>query len=687
MIVNETKPTLETSNDMKEILFGIGDASIIFDVLRSKLYSNPLQSVCREITCNARDTMIAAGKRDQAIQITLPNAIEPSLKIRDWGEGISPERVESIFVKFGSSTKRDTNDQVGFFGLGSKSIGSITNSYTIETIYNGIKYQYAFALDETRLGKLLKLSEEPTTEINGTEIAIPIKPSDFTTVCNNIEFVCRHWETKPIIKGGKINWQVPNWILEGSNWKIAPSIGYARAPKLIIEGIEYPLDLAQLADATSLRIFYDVNGDVAMYWKTGDLSLSASREAVHLDKPTSQKIIARAEQAYTEFNTVLQKKIDDCTSLKDAYIAYAKLQSIISYLPKMSWKDTELTTRLYVPYMEEWGKSASMGLTTSYIRFDSPQDDPIYINDLQSKLLTKKQMAKVFEIEVDGKKPSRVRVVNASTHDDKWEEKLTEKVADLKLEELGATYLSEVISLDPEKPVIPRMTVFKFENGKFGRVKYLDFKNDKQDKVLCSLYKSTYASTRYPRFKGNALTTSQMNAIFTDEKVSVYGLDEIIKSAKIKQFFKGCKGLDAYVNEKFSASKEHLLKVKAYQRLTTEASSNWGNFLSAINTTSITFNADVKKVVDEYNKQLAFTTENYKATQSYESVMGHIDGYDVDEWVKKHKDEAMNCNMELDRIFKRYPLLSLIDRWSWSTKLKDIVAYMGLMDASKKESK
>ena len=683
MIINDIKPTLELSEKMDVASFGISDLGFVFDILRNKMYGNPKLAIVRELVSNAVDSHREAGKPNEPIQIVLPNALDPHLRIKDFGVGISPERADKIYRWYGASSKRDDNSQIGGWGLGAKVGFSYTDCYNVDTIYQGIHYNYSCVIDPSKVGQLIKMSETSTDLPNATEVVIPIKPADFRAFCDGVEFICRHLNPKPIIKGGKITWQTPSYILEGSNWKIATTGGYSRQPRLLIDSIEYPLDLAQLPDASSLRIFYDVQGDTVFLFNTGELSLSASREAVHLDKPTSDKIIARAKAAYTELQATFQKKIDACETLKDAYIAYTQLKSTVSSLPTLRYKGTQLATELYVPYMSEWYKSYNTASHSSYLRFDSYNARPIYLNDLTNKTLTKKQIEKLFTIpDENGIKSDRVLIVNATDQsDDKWEASLEEKVKELHLEELGATYLSEVISLDPEKPVVPRMTVFKFGTGKFGRTKYQDFKDDKQEKVLCSLYKSTYSPVRFPQYKKGSLTSKQMEYVFDDDKISIYGLDATVKPEKVKKFFTGCKTLDEYITAKFSADKGHLIKAKAMQQVSNDAGcSKWASFLNSMDPSSSHLNDDVKKVVKQYKEQKAFAEKHYTEISSYETVMGRLEPNDVDVWIKENKTEAMDCGKAIAKLLKQYPLLSLIDYYAWSDNLPDIVAYMELID-------
>src|SRR5271157_1549221 len=107
MKLNEAKPFFESSGQMQEHFFSIKDQGMIFEILRSKMYSNPILAICREITSNARDAHREVGKPELPIQIHLPVGLEPEYRVKDFGPGISPDRMVNIFIQYTASTKRD----------------------------------------------------------------------------------------------------------------------------------------------------------------------------------------------------------------------------------------------------------------------------------------------------------------------------------------------------------------------------------------------------------------------------------------------------------------------------------------------------------------------------------------------------------------------------------------------------
>lgn len=103
-------------------------------------YSNPIGSIIREITSNGYDAHIEA-EVDKPVLVQIDTK-ECALNIIDFGVGLSPDRVNDIFTKFFSSTKRDTNTQIGAFGLGSKSPLSYTDMFQVTTKYGNAVYEY-----------------------------------------------------------------------------------------------------------------------------------------------------------------------------------------------------------------------------------------------------------------------------------------------------------------------------------------------------------------------------------------------------------------------------------------------------------------------------------------------------------------------------------------------------------------
>ena len=94
--------------------FGIAEENmgLVLDILRSKLYSDPIGSITREICANARDAHREVGCADKPIEITSPSILDNHWRVTDFGPGITPDRMKNVVINFGSSTKRNTFEEL-----------------------------------------------------------------------------------------------------------------------------------------------------------------------------------------------------------------------------------------------------------------------------------------------------------------------------------------------------------------------------------------------------------------------------------------------------------------------------------------------------------------------------------------------------------------------------------------------
>ena len=156
------------------------NTGILFSILSENLYSDIYGSIIRELVSNAWDANKEAGNGNKPVYVHFNGSTETDsahISIVDCGPGISEDRVEKIYGKYLASTKRDTNDQIGGWGLGSKTPLAYNDYFQISTVCDGKKYIYIMrkGVSNTIL-ELLHTSN--TDEVNGTQIKIYMKEED-----------------------------------------------------------------------------------------------------------------------------------------------------------------------------------------------------------------------------------------------------------------------------------------------------------------------------------------------------------------------------------------------------------------------------------------------------------------------------------------------------------------------------
>jgi hypothetical protein len=179
MIVKKQENNYKTVNFESSKKMNIDQESldILLPALSENLYSNPIGSIVREWTSNALDATKEAGV-DKKVVVGIDKKDNQFIFfVEDFGTGISEEKVDKIISKFGASTKRETNDQFGFFGLGLKSGLSYKTSFYILTRFEG--FEYTYVIYKTEGGSNVDLISKVETALpNGTKIFINVDYSD-----------------------------------------------------------------------------------------------------------------------------------------------------------------------------------------------------------------------------------------------------------------------------------------------------------------------------------------------------------------------------------------------------------------------------------------------------------------------------------------------------------------------------
>lgn len=333
MKLPENKIVVETSDSFIEKRSKIGNLSIVFDILRNKLYSNTIESIAREISCNARDANREVGKSEIPIEIHFPNAFNNNYKICDNGPGISPERVDKVYMNYGNSTKRDSNEFTGAFGLGSKTPLAYTNQFTIKTTNeensSTVTRTYIYYIDKSNEGILSLVAEQNLNLPTGTEIIIPVQDKDIQAFIDGTLKSTQYWPIRPILFGISPLPEFPNNIgdllASGSDWKIFNvknnnQFNRSKAESLvIIDGIQYKINESFINPEDRWILACNVH----LFFGIGDLTLSASRESLQYDDNTAKKINARIKSLQKELSTQIVDIIDNKESYLEAVEFYS----------------------------------------------------------------------------------------------------------------------------------------------------------------------------------------------------------------------------------------------------------------------------------------------------------------------------------------------------------------------------
>lgn len=284
MKLEESKSEVEVSQSFEQKTFTIKVCPKAFDIFSAKLYSDIPQAIIRELSANAWDSHQAAGKEDTPFIVHLPNRLEPFLSIRDYGLGLSHEDILNLYTTYFESTKTDTNDQVGSFGLGSKSPFAYTDNFTVTSYFNGVKSIYSMFKAETGFPAVALLNKSKIDEPNGLEIQLAIRDEDFDRFIQVASFIYRHFPVQPKITGNTTIKLEKKVVLSGEDWAIYEPVEKYRYDKTVLMGcIVYPIQL-HLVDQKMRNLFY--SKDLLIKVPIGAIDISANREEIHYSSKT-----------------------------------------------------------------------------------------------------------------------------------------------------------------------------------------------------------------------------------------------------------------------------------------------------------------------------------------------------------------------------------------------------------------
>lgn len=301
------------------------DMTHIFKILRSSLYSDKPLAVLREYASNAYEAHQEAGIPERPISIHLPSSLDPTLRIRDYGAGLTPGDIRNVYTSFGRSTKRSSNDFMGCLGFGSKAGFAYSSSFSVLSHVNGTCSHYEMFLDERDRSQCTKVLETPSKE-SGIEVRIPVRDTDIRTFLIVATRLFQFWKPTPEFTGGNIDqksWSAP--YMQGKGWELYGNT----IPKVKMGQITYQIDTSQFLQYRTL-----LSEGLIIDVPIGSVTHTPSRESLEYTASTLGYLNKRIEEIYEEIKLIVAKKFDVCTSRYEAIQLSFQLSKNGSYLIK-----------------------------------------------------------------------------------------------------------------------------------------------------------------------------------------------------------------------------------------------------------------------------------------------------------------------------------------------------------------
>lgn len=311
--------------------------SHIMSVL-TDLYSDPEMAVIREYATNALDAHVSAGIR-RPIEVTTPTPLSPFYRVRDYGEGLNADDIRNVFSRYGTSTKRESNDVVGMLGLGCKSALTYSDSFTLTGIRDGIATEVLISRDEDGSGSMVIVEERASDEESGVSILVPAKSGNaFET--KSADFF-RYWTPGTV----HVNGREPKRI--DGLW-LSPTIlltTEADCETIVMGNVPYPVPNAKDVASVYVPGTGYMRHRMVAFVNIGDVTFTPSRESLQTTKRTTATIDACRAQVSALIETSVAKQIADAASPSDARRIFNEGRAI-GYKGKGIYKGREVATRL-----------------------------------------------------------------------------------------------------------------------------------------------------------------------------------------------------------------------------------------------------------------------------------------------------------------------------------------------------
>ncbi len=315
--------TVQSTLGGKKIAMGFDENSLehLMSVM-TDLYSDPQLAVIREYSTNAYDAQIEAGVQ-RPIEVYLPTSLSSYLRIKDYGVGMDTDTIERVYSKYGASTKRETNDQVGMLGLGCKSALTYTHQFSIRSVKDGRCSLVSVSRDER--GSTMTVDESATDEANGTEIIIPVERGhSFPEKAANF---FKYWKPGTVLVDGAEPEKVEGLevsdkllVIDNSN---AGYYDRDRKNYVVMGNVPYPVEADELH--TGLSYGYTLVATVDI----GSVNFTPSREALMYTAKTRETLKNIAGDLSAAIAQAIQTEVDKAGTKLDAIKALRSWRNVL----------------------------------------------------------------------------------------------------------------------------------------------------------------------------------------------------------------------------------------------------------------------------------------------------------------------------------------------------------------------
>lgn len=301
------------SQDSIGMSLDLDSAQVLMQMLSKNLYSDSIGSTIRECASNALDSHRRAGQtKPIVVSFKAGESQNMEFSVEDFGIGLDADDVKNIISKYGKSTKRNSNTELGMMGLGFKAPLAYSSSFYFVCRKDGMERKYMmYEGEDTNTIDLLY--EKATKEANGVKVIVPVQYYDRNEFREKIREQLAYFQDVYFDCGDLVD---NNFSIFRNELFQFSQLASESNLHLCLDNVYYPIDFQKLG-------IDRINFPVALRFSLTDgLFPTPNRESIRYTKEGKDIILKRISQLADFFVDKYNESVkdtDDINALMDYY--------------------------------------------------------------------------------------------------------------------------------------------------------------------------------------------------------------------------------------------------------------------------------------------------------------------------------------------------------------------------------
>ena len=308
-----------TTQETVKMSLDLDSAQVLMQMLSKNLYSDSIGSTIRECASNALDSHRRAGS-DKPIIVSFKRnnqADTYEFAVEDFGIGLDADDVVNIISKYGKSTKRNSNTELGMMGLGFKAPLAYSSSFYFVARKYGMERKYMMYEGEDT-NSIDLLYERATSEPNGVKVIVPVNYSDRYSFTNKIKEQLAYFENVYFEVDSSWGRVDNDFIIHRAEHFQYSSLAQNNDMHLCLDNVSYPIDWDKLGISR-------IGIKMALRFSLSDgLFPTPNREALRYTQEAKQVILNKIATVADVFMEKFNEAITTQSDIKAIMQFYSK---------------------------------------------------------------------------------------------------------------------------------------------------------------------------------------------------------------------------------------------------------------------------------------------------------------------------------------------------------------------------